>query len=159
MKLDAIQFNTSTTDTPSWTKLVDLIYPTNSIYLTRGTNTPGNSIGGNWTAITTGSVLALTGSNGFAAVGKNGGSLKISVNQMPAHSHLPNKSSGNFLMQVTNTNDMPTFWKGLPSGTSSNMWLQRTRSTVETGGGRIICLIITLSKDTTKTPSKCGDVG
>lgn len=42
MKLDAIQFNTSTTDTPSWTKLVDLIYPKNSIYLTRGTNAPGN---------------------------------------------------------------------------------------------------------------------
>lgn len=47
MKLDAIQFNTSTTNTPSWTKLVDLIYPTNSIYLTRGTNAPGNPIGGN----------------------------------------------------------------------------------------------------------------
>lgn len=87
MKLDAIQFNTSTTNTPSWTKLVDLIYPKNSIYLTRGTDAPGNNIGGNWTAITTGSVLALTGSNGFAAVGKNGGSLKISVNQMPSHRH------------------------------------------------------------------------
>lgn len=90
MKLDAIQFNTSITDTPSWTKLVDLIYPINSIYLTRGTNTPGDSMGGNWTAITTGSVLALTGSNGFAAVGKNGGSLKISVNQMPKHIHKNN---------------------------------------------------------------------
>lgn len=88
MKLDAIQFNTSITGTPSWTKLVDLIYPINSIYLTRGTNTPGDSIGGNWTAITTGSVLALTGSNGFAAVGKNGGSLKISVKQMPSHNHI-----------------------------------------------------------------------
>ena len=88
MKLDAIQFNTSTTDTPSWTKLVDLIYPINSIYLTRGTNTPGDSMGGNWTAITTGSVLALTGSNGFADVGKNGGSLKISENQMPRHNHI-----------------------------------------------------------------------
>ena len=88
MKLDAIQFNTSITDTPSWTKLVDLIYPKNSIYLTRGTNTPGDSMGGNWTAITTGSMLALTGSNGFANVGENGGSLKISVKQMPSHSHI-----------------------------------------------------------------------
>lgn len=87
MKLDAIQFNTSTTDTPSWTKLVDLIYPKNSIYLSMGTNNPGDSVGGAWTAITTGAVLALTGSNGFAAVGKNGGNLKISVKQMPSHSH------------------------------------------------------------------------
>ncbi len=87
MKLDAIQFNTSTTDTPSWTKLVDLIYPKNSIYLSMGTNNPGNSVGGAWTAISTGAVLALTGSNGFATQGHYGGSLKISVKQLPNHSH------------------------------------------------------------------------
>lgn len=158
MKLDAIQFNTSTTDTPSWTKLVDLIYPKASMYFSCGGTAPGNSIGGSWVALNGGAVLALTGKNGFATQGAYGGSLKISTNQMPSHSHLPGKNSGNFLIQVTNTNDMSTFWKGLPSGTSSNMWLQRTRNTVETGGGRIICLIITLSKDTTETPSKCGDV-
>ena len=106
MKLDAIQFNTSTTDTPSWTKLVDLIYPINSIYLTRGTNTPGDSMGGNWTAITTGSVLALTGSNGFADVGKNGGSLKISVNQMPSHRHVT-------LLE----NEWLAFWGTIDTGT------------------------------------------
>lgn len=98
MKLDAIQFNTSTTDTPSWTKLVDLIYPKNSIYLSMGTNAPGDSMGGSWTAISTGAVLALTGSNGFAAVGKNGGNLKISVKQLPSHQHVlsgaPNTGSG-----------------------------------------------------------------
>lgn len=106
MKLDAIQFNTSTTDTPSWTKLVDLIYPKNSIYLSMGTNNPGDSIGGAWTAITTGAVLALTGSNGFAAVGKNGGSLKISANQMPSHRHVTNVE-----------NSWIAFWGTVDTGT------------------------------------------
>nr|DAU16609.1 MAG TPA: Baseplate structural protein [Caudoviricetes sp.] len=161
MKLDAIQFNISTTDTPSWTKLVDLIYPTNSIYLTRGTNVPGDSIGGNWTAINTGAVLALTGSNGFATVGKNGGSLKISVNQMPSHRHVTSVE-----------NSWIAFWCTVDTGTgvlanaNNGQWGCMGNSTVSGktfmknagGGGRIICLIIILSKDTTELPSNGGDV-
>ena len=115
---------------------MDLIYPRTSMYFSCGETAPGNSIGGSWVALGGGAVLALTGKNGFARQGGYGGSLKISVNQMPSHSHLPGEKSGNFLMQVTNTDDMPTFWKGLPSGTTSNMWLQRTRKTVATGGGQ-----------------------
>lgn len=160
MKLDAIQFNTSTTDTPSWTKLVDLIYPKNSIYLTRGTDAPGNNIGGDWTAITTGSVLALTGSNGFAAVGKNGGSLKISVNQMPSHRHT-----------TARENSWIAYWGTVDTGTgvlanaNNGQWGCMGDSTVSgktfmknAGGGRIICLIIIPSKDTTKLPNNGGDV-
>lgn len=156
MKLDAIQFNTSTTDTPSWTKLVDLIYPKNSIYLTRGTNAPGDAVGGDWTAITTGSVLALTGSNGFAAVGENGGSLKISVKQIPSHSHIlagapntGNDTSGVCMnVPIANANyGFSIFNSACQSGNTESQ-----------GGGRIICLIIIPSKDTTETPSKCGDV-
>ena len=161
MKLDAIQFNTSTTDTPSWTKLVDLIYPINSMYLTRGTNAPGDTVGGNWTAITTGSVLALTGSNGFAAVGKNGGSLKISVNQMPSHIHKNNYyDSWIPYWGTASSGDV-----GCLSNISVGQWgcIGNSASTgkdfgLKTGGGRIICLIITLSRDTTELPNNRGDV-
>lgn len=164
MKLDAIQFNTSTTNTPSWTKLVDLIYPTNSIYLTRGTNAPGNSIGGNWTAITTGSVLALTGSNGFANVGKNGGNLKISVNQMPSHNHKASNDNWSHFVRTSPNSTITRTAGTIPSGsgghyiTSTTAFNGDTTTTMSSGGGRIICLIITPSKDTTETPSKCGDV-
>ena len=156
MKLDAIQFNTSTTNTPSWTKLVDLIYPKNSIYLSMGTNNPGDSVGGAWTAITTGAVLALTGSNGFAAVGKNGGSLKISVKQIPSHSHIlagapntGNNSSGVCMnVPIANANyGFSIFNSACQSGKTESQ-----------GGGRIICLIIIPSKDTTELPNNGGDV-
>lgn len=160
MKLDAIQFNTSTTDTPSWTKLVDLIYPKNSIYLSMGTNGPGDSVGGAWTAITTGAVLALTGSNGFAEAGKNGGSLKISVNQMPSHNHSlenlnPICGSQCGWSYQENTGDK-LFYGRYAAARYITEFIGR--NTAKTGGGRIICLIITPSKDITELPSNGGDV-
>lgn len=156
MKLDAIQFNTSTTDTPSWTKLIDLIYPKNSIYLSMGANAPGDDMGGSWTAISTGAVLALTGSNGFAAVGKNGGSLEISVKQMPSHQHIlsgaPNtgSDSSGLCMNVPISNPNYSF-------SIYNSTCQHGKTESE-GGGRIICLIITPSKDITELPNNGGDV-
>ena len=152
MKLDAINFR----DGNSWTSLKDLIYPKNSIYLSMGTNAPGDSIGGAWTAITTGAVLALTGSNGFAEVGKNGGNLKISVKQLPSHQHIlsgaPNtgSDSSGLCMNVPIANSNYNF-------STYNSACQHGKTEPE-GGGRIICLIITPSKDITELPNNGGDV-
>lgn len=91
MILSNISLNTSTTSTPSWTQLVDLIYPANSVYLSVVEDNPAETIGGGWKAITGGAVLGLAGKNDFATQGEYGGSLKISIEQMPAHSHSATK--------------------------------------------------------------------
>lgn len=129
MRLDSINFRDGT----SWISLKDLIYPKNSMYFSCGSNVPGNSIGGSWTALGGGAVLALSGKNGFASPGGYGGNLKISVNQMPSHSHKPRSDRGNFLYQVVDTTG-ETFWKGITTGTTSNSWINRTRDSATTGG-------------------------
>lgn len=69
----------------AWVNLMDIVYPVGSLYFSRLSTSPASTIGGSWTRIQ-GAVIAAYGTNGFT--GNNyGGSLKISVNQMPAHAH------------------------------------------------------------------------
>lgn len=130
MKLDAIQFNTSTTDTPSWTKLVDLIYPKGCLFFTGTSDAPGELFGGTWAKLGGGAVLALEGKNGFANATNYGGSLKISVNQMPSHSH----NSGHGYHDVTQSSG--TFFQKCVSYEyfSDDYYCENTTSSA--GGGQ-----------------------
>ena len=69
----------------TWVNLLDVIYPTGSIYFSRSATSPASTIGGSWTQIK-GAVLAACGANSFAT-NNYGGSLKISINQIPSHNH------------------------------------------------------------------------
>ena len=71
----------------TWVNLMDVVYPVGSIYLSASSTSPSSTIGGTWTQIK-GAVLAAYGANSFASSGNYGGSLKISVSQMPSHNHL-----------------------------------------------------------------------
>lgn len=62
------------------------MYPVGSCYFSTVATSPATVIGGTWAAMT-GGMLGLTGSTGVAGAANNGGSRKISVNQMPSHSH------------------------------------------------------------------------
>lgn len=64
-----------------------MVYPKNSIYLCTHATNPSELLGGNW-GQHKGALLAATGANSYAKVNTNGGSLKISVNQLPSHNHL-----------------------------------------------------------------------
>ena len=70
----------------TWVNLMDIVYPVGSVYLSVSSTSPSSTIGGTWTQIK-GAVLAAYGANSFASSGNYGGSLKISVSQMPEHSH------------------------------------------------------------------------
>lgn len=74
----------------TWVNLMDVVYPVGSIYLSVASTSPSSTIGGTWTQIK-GAVLAAYGANSFASSGNYGGSLKISVNQMPSHKHYAEK--------------------------------------------------------------------
>lgn len=80
----------------AWINLLEAIYPVGSIYFSAVDVSPASSVGGTWSKLT-GGLLGLDGSEGIAAVGSNGGSRKITAEQMPSHSHsldLGNSSYG-----------------------------------------------------------------
>ena len=69
----------------TWVNLMDIVYPIGSMYFSATSTSPASTVGGTWSQIK-GAVIAATGSNGFASV-NYGGSLKMSIKQMPTHSH------------------------------------------------------------------------
>ena len=82
----------------AWINFLEFVYPVGSVYFSTINTSPASVIGGTWSQLT-GGMLGLAGSAGVAAAGSDGGSRKISVDQMPSHSHvevaLVKKDSGN----------------------------------------------------------------
>ena len=115
----------------TWVNLLDVIYPTGSIYFSRSATSPASTIGGSWTQIK-GAVLAACGANSFAT-NKYGGSLKISINQMPSHTHTTqfNQTASPYTASSGNQ-----FFGGYT--TPTDPW-----PTGATGGGQTICLTTT----------------
>ena len=70
----------------SFVNLLEIIYPIGSCYFSTDSTSPSELIGGTWEQMT-GGVLGLVGSTGVASAGENGGSTKISIDQLPSHSH------------------------------------------------------------------------
>lgn len=66
--------------------LLQVVYPVGSIYLSTTSTSPSSTIGGTWTQVE-GATLAATGANSFAGAASYGGSLKISIDQIPPHNH------------------------------------------------------------------------
>lgn len=66
--------------------LLEAVYPVGAVYISTVNTSPSSLIGGTWTQVK-GATLAATGDNSFADGASYGGSLNISVNQMPPHTH------------------------------------------------------------------------
>lgn len=66
--------------------MLEIVYPVGSVYISTVSTSPAGFIGGTWEQIK-GATLAATGGNSFAGAASYGGSLKISVNQIPPHNH------------------------------------------------------------------------
>ena len=97
----------------TWVNLIDVVYPIGSMYFSATSTSPASTVGGTWSQIK-GALIAATGNNGFASV-NYGGSLKISVSQMPTHAHAihafspqDNNVSGNNYNPTTG--DWLAFW-------------------------------------------------
>ena len=69
----------------NWINLLDCIYPVGSIYMSISPLSPASIVGGTWSAVTAGATLLAAGAD-FAS-DSYGGSLRISTEQMPSHSH------------------------------------------------------------------------
>ena len=71
----------------SFVNLLDIIFPAGSLYFSVNAISPSSLIGGTWQQIK-GAVLAASGKNNFSTAGNYGGNLKITVDQIPPHTHL-----------------------------------------------------------------------
>lgn len=126
----------------TWVNLLDVIYPTGSVYLSRKNTSPASIIGGTWTQIK-GAVLAACGANSFVAA-NYGGSLKISTNQMPSHTHTLS-STGTY----SENSPLALYFTNAQGGGSWRLWSTNTGGSEgvvynkNTGGGKIICLTTT----------------
>lgn len=78
----------------AFTNLLTAMFPVGSVYLSTTSISPSSIIGGTWVQVR-GATLAATGANDFAGTASYGGDLAISVEQMPAHSHIAGWSNEN----------------------------------------------------------------
>ena len=109
----------------AFVNLLQIIYPVGACYFSVNSTSPANLIGGTWAKMT-GGMLGLAGSTGVAGASSNGGSRKISVNQMPSHNH-----TGRHLW-TKNGGDSQLAWGN--AGFSLNF--DATLTTNSVGGGR-----------------------
>lgn len=91
------------------------MYPVGSCYFSTVATSPATVVGGTWVAMT-GGMLGLAGSTGVAGAASNGGSRKISSNQMPSHTHTYGRRS----YSGTFSSTLEWFSTNLTSG---NSWL------------------------------------
>lgn len=127
----------------TWVNLLDVIYPTGSLYLSRSSTSPASIIGGSWTQIK-GAVLAACGANSFTT-NNYGGSLKISVNQMPSHQHYlgnSNIDSGNSAKSYKYNKNVSGTFQSIDgdlmygNGVDTSNWREGPLGALPTGGGQ-----------------------
>lgn len=78
---------------PNFVNLLDIIYPVGSLYFSITDVSPADSVGGTWTQIKD-AVLAASGNSYSGAVNAYHGNKAMTVDQMPRHTHIPEKFNG-----------------------------------------------------------------
>lgn len=111
----------------TWISLLDIVYPVGSLYFSVNSVSPASIVGGTWTKVT-GAVIAASGS-GFTTAMNYGGSLKISVEQMPPHKHD---------LKIHYNNGSITGEYGAEASSTGDVLEWRDPYVGNTGGGRII---------------------
>lgn len=111
----------------AFTNLLTAMFPVGSVYLSTVSISPSSTVGGTWVQVK-GATLAATGDNSFASEASYGGSLKISVNQMPPHTHT--------LTWIAGTGDSGY----IPLGSNSGNKIIANSGVELVGGGKTICL-------------------
>lgn len=84
--LSSISLNTSTSDTPSWTTLFDLIYPNGAYYLSNLSTSPATLFGNTASQWTQVSGVYLRADKNVNSAGNN--TVTLQVKHLPPHKHL-----------------------------------------------------------------------
>lgn len=85
------KISVDTTNATFKAAILNMIYPVGSIYLTVGDTNPGSTLGGSWTKVSSGYVLATAGSSRYGSNPNttNSGKTEITIttDNMPSHGH------------------------------------------------------------------------
>lgn len=84
--LSSISLNTSTSDTPSWTTLFDLVYPNGAYYLSNLATSPATLFGNTASQWTQVSGAYLRADKNVNNAGNN--TMTLQVKHLPPHKHL-----------------------------------------------------------------------
>ncbi|MDD6561356.1 MAG: hypothetical protein PUF17_10405 [Lactimicrobium massiliense] len=76
-----------------WSKMKDKMYPVGSIYMSVNSTSPATIYGGTWEQIKGKFLLAEDGSTYKAGTEGGEAAHKLTVNEMPSHSHEPNNNT------------------------------------------------------------------
>ena len=75
----------------TWTTLLDVIYPTGSLYFSTNSTSPASKFGGTWTQIQDAFIAANGSSYITGTVAAYSGDKAMTVDQMPSHKHRVNQ--------------------------------------------------------------------
>ena len=115
--------------------LRDLIFPVNSIYISYSHTSPASLFGGTWTRLSN-RFLWATPSTG--TIGGTGGesSHKLTINEMPAHSHTPSVGGSFYTTRGSGSSEIGGLQSGGAFGEAgSSGGASRTGYTSTVGGG------------------------
>ena len=138
----------------SFVNLLEIIYPIGSCYFSTNSTSPSEFIGGTWEQMT-GGVLGLVGSTGVASAGENGGSTKISIDQLPSHDHLGNgkkhlqqNQGWEYIVHIASFGDDPNGTTGrytkMQSGKDVGRFVSAGDESIKVGGGKTTFLLTPL---------------
>ena len=111
----------------TWVNFLEILYPVGSVYLSSVDTSPASKIGGDWEQIK-GACLTAAGANDITA-GVYNGSLKITTDQLPSHTHPMNLYKS---QKGVNDGVWNVFWDSRSGDTPA----QYAVNTSARGGGR-----------------------
>jgi|GEM_PF-3496639 len=114
----------------TWKSILDMFYPVGSLYFSTNYTSPASVIGGSWTQIEN-ALLGATGDK-MGDIKDYNGSYRITVNQMPSHSHTAKLLGIDSGSLQSNTSFM---WSALRD-INLQQHVSGTGSTYSSGGGQ-----------------------
>lgn len=137
--VDDGKISVKTTDSNLKKAILDIAYPVGSIYLSINSTNPKNVIGGTWTAIGSGQVLATTGGR-YGSVNSNYTgttgveTIKLTTNNLPNHAHgITDKSHTHLVGTVSSSSDQKTGTAGAHSHSYTKATVSIASSSGATG--------------------------
>ena len=112
----------------AYVNLLQVIYPVGSCYISFSATSPASIVGGSWSQIKSGLMMAIGSTGAATSAGGTGGSRKIAVTQLPAHTHdMPGTNHG------TTVKDQYGYYPVWIDNDKASNW--RTSPSSATGGG------------------------
>ena len=106
----------------TWTTLLDVIYPTGSLYFSTNSTSPASKFGGTWTQIQDAFIAAKGSGYITGTVAAYSGDKAMTVDQMPKHRHMADVGYLYDNGWTTHSEDLAVPSFGGSAATTSSPW-------------------------------------